>query len=133
MVSLKRRRATMIKLIVEMEMPENCSECYFSTACSFCEGYDDVCVLAPKDAEYKWNFSDGIKPSERPSWCPIVGVLPDEHGDLIDRDIMYKQIQLWESTATDTITMGFLYYIEKLLMCIRPTIVAERKDDEQTD
>ena len=68
----------MSKLIVEMEMPKNCMECAFSTGCSFCEGYDDVCVLAPRDAEYKWNFSVGIKPSERPSWCPIVGELPDE-------------------------------------------------------
>jgi hypothetical protein len=54
-----------------MPMPKNCSECHFSTTCSFCEGYDDICVLAPEDAEYEWNFSDGVKPTERPSWCPL--------------------------------------------------------------
>ena len=67
-----------MKLIVEMDMPRNCRECALSTTCSFCEGYDDYCVLAPKAAEYEWNFFDGIEPSERPSWCPIKGVLPDE-------------------------------------------------------
>lgn len=60
-------------LIVDMPMPKNCMSCPFSSSCSFCEGYDDYCVLAPKDAKYKWNFCDGKEPKERPSWCPIKG------------------------------------------------------------
>lgn len=62
-------------LIVDMPMPVNCRSCPFSSGCSFCEGYDDYCVLAPKDAKYEWNFSDGKEPKERPSWCPIKGEL----------------------------------------------------------
>lgn len=62
-------------LIIDIPMPENCDECNFSTYCSFCEGYDDACVLAPKDAEYEWNFCDGEKPTERPSWCPLKDVV----------------------------------------------------------
>ena len=60
-------------LIIDMPMPVNCMLCPFSSGCSFCEGYDDYCVLAPKDAKYEWNFSDGKEPKERPSWCPIKG------------------------------------------------------------
>jgi hypothetical protein len=103
----------MSKLIVEMGMPENCYECHFSTDCSFCEGYDDVCVLAPKDAVYKWNFSDGIKPSARPSWCPIKGVLPEEHGDIVDIDLV-----------------GVNYFDEIEYDNDAVIIAAERKDDE---
>lgn len=104
-----------MKLIVEMEMPRNCKECAFSTGCSFCEGYDDHCVLAPIDTDYKWNFSDGIEPQERPSWCPIKGVLPDEHGRLIDADELKTHVR----------------NVVKEIVDKSPTIVpAERKDDE---
>lgn len=109
-----------MKLIIKMEMPRHCNEC----ACF----YGGIC-FAIKDPNI-----DGVLPKDtlidRPSWCPICGVLPEEHGDLIDRDKPMKDIQLWKSTATDTITMGFLYHFEKLLMCTRPIVEAERKDDE---
>lgn len=115
----------MSKLIVEMEMPTRCGAC----KCRHVEfDIDRVAVFCGiKDNEYVED-ADSI-----PSWCPIVGVLPDEHGDLIDRDEVYKQIQMWKSTATDTITLCFLYHIEKLLVHARPIIAAERKDDEQID
>ena len=106
-------------LIIDMPMPRSCVMCEVADQ-GFCEiKHESVMDLR------------GAYLDKRPDWCPIKGELPDEHGDLIDRDIMYKQIQLWKSTATDTITLGFLYHIEKLLMCIRPAIAAERKDDEQ--
>jgi hypothetical protein len=118
-------------LIIDMPMPKNCPECHFSTTCSFCEGYDDVCVLAPKDAVYKWNFSDGIKPSARPSWCPIKGVLPDEHGDLIDRD---KAKDAFDSSfltfrMKDGETMRGFY--QRTIAELPTVIAAERKDDER--
>ena len=115
----------MSELIVEMEMPKFCIWRDDKNEPHRCPllNEDDDCVLQDSNIWMGWN--------EQYAHCPIVGELPDEHGDLIDRDIMYKQIQLWKSTATDTITLGFLYHIEKLLMCIRPAIAAERKDDEQ--
>lgn len=76
----------MSECVVRMEMPQNCSECAFSTGCSFCEGYNDHCVLSPETADYKWNFADGIEPLERPSWCPIICSLPEGHGRLGDLD-----------------------------------------------
>ena len=120
----------MSKLIVEMEMPKNCMECAFSTGCSFCEGYDDHCVLAPRDAEYKWNFSDGIEPSERPSWCPIDGVLPEQHGDLIDKETAKNAFDSSFLTfrMKDGETMRGFY--QRTIDELPVLIAAERKDDD---
>lgn len=63
----------MSKLIVEMEMPSSCAEC---PVCDY-EGAD--CLLADDRNTLPHNGT-------RPSWCPIKGVLPDEHGRLIDAD-----------------------------------------------
>lgn len=58
----------MSKLIIEMEMPQNCGEC------PLLDNNYIVCRATMKDAtEYG---------TERPSWCPIKGELPDEHGRL---------------------------------------------------
>lgn len=69
-------------LIIDMPMPKNCRECYFSGDCSFCEGYDDHCGLnrnnEPEIGFDKngnehgyWDFSCEIAPKEKPNWCPL--------------------------------------------------------------
>lgn len=63
-----------MKLIIDMEMQKFCLEC----AC---------CDRPPDD------------PNERPSWCPICGVLPEEHGDLIDRSVLKKEISVLQDTS----------------------------------
>ena len=75
-----------MKLIVEMGMPICCADC----PCCIClNGMKPAyCKAVMVDDD---NIVDGLMwretdPNERPSWCPIKGVLPDEHGDLIDRD-----------------------------------------------
>ena len=82
----------MSKLIVEMEMPK---------ACSWVEkGIEKRCPMAGVDhylqtrcrgqsgrIVHTINQSGGV---DRPSWCPIVGVLPEEHWDLIDRDALLE-------------------------------------------
>ena len=119
----------MSKLIVEMEYPNNgCSECRLKYKR---RGYGGVFYCFNHLCVDKWTYGR-TQNGDRPSWCPIKGVLPEEHGDLIDRDIMHRELQLWKSTATDTTTMCFLWHVEKMLMCIRPNIAAERKDDETT-
>lgn len=115
----------MSELIVEMEMPKNCPECHFSTACSFCEGYDDICVLAPKDAEYEWNFSDGVKPTERPTWCPIKGVLPDKHGRIIDEAVFCENVVKYSHQSIKTI--GKALDATPTIIDMTP-IVAERSE-----
>lgn len=73
----------MSEVIVRMEMPERCGACM----CRQVEfDIDRVAVFCGiKDNEYVEDADS------RPSWCPIVGVLPEQHGDLIDRDALLKE------------------------------------------
>ena len=108
-----------MKLIVEMEMPTGCANCPM--------GDDDsrFCKAAKKY----------IPMLGKPSWCPIKGELPDEHGDLIDRDALYMKINSHSTERPDlTYRMGL---ITEKHICLddicraKAVIKAERKDDEQ--
>lgn len=64
-----------MKLIVEMEMPKYCADCPMIALSD--RGMICLCAEALLEIDYD---------KKRPSWCPIKGVLPDEHGRLIDAD-----------------------------------------------
>lgn len=74
-------------LIVDMKMPKRCFDCpMHDWTYGQHETRQNVLVC---------NARHGLEPilsrvipngDERPDWCPIKGVLPDKHGDLIDRD-----------------------------------------------
>ena len=60
----------MNECVVRMEMPQNCNKCpmkEWGGACGITKRFE-MC-------------------DNRPSWCPILAVLPEKHGDLIDREI----------------------------------------------
>ena len=109
----------MSKLIVEMEMPENCKKCPLVGMDHFgqirCKGQGGRLI-------HLKNFQTEI---ERPSWCPIVGVLPEEHGDLVDRDALLETCIYYNidpnKSAVDADNIQDMPVI----------IAAERKDDEQ--
>jgi hypothetical protein len=62
-------------LIRGMEMPEYCYECpLHNMEGGYCQFYKD---------SYRWSF-------ERPASCPLI-LLPEGHGDLIDRDALKKR------------------------------------------
>lgn len=70
----------MSEVIVRMEMPDWCpcelaidNNGWFSP----CFAYDGI---PSRDKE----FDDCIENRTRPSWCPILGVLPEQHGRLVD-------------------------------------------------
>lgn len=73
-----------MKLIVEMEkVPKNCDDScwgYLSGECPWSDHVDG------------YTMNGG-----RPRNCPIVGVLHDEHGDLVDADTV-----LWEEEVPDS-------------------------------
>lgn len=69
----------MTKLIVKMDMPQTC------VGCPIGEYFHRSCPLQDDWESYEQQFQ-AYKKNERPDWCPIEGVLPEEHGDLIDRD-----------------------------------------------
>jgi hypothetical protein len=75
----------MSKLIVEMEMPKDCEDCLLCETVYVDFEYCKLYCLA-KDREKIEIITEGV-----PTWCPIKGVLPEEHGDLIDRDELLKE------------------------------------------
>ena len=76
-----------MSVIVRMEMPWDCTFCPMAhwdcqSELAGCNAVNGKRYAKPTD-EF-WNKG-------RPSWCPIVGVLPEQHGDLIDRDALLKE------------------------------------------
>lgn len=94
----------MSKLIVEMEMPKlMCVDCEISI-----DGF------ACKKAR-----TNGGK-------CPIKGVLPDEHGDLIDRSLLCADL-------CGVILSHSGLGVDEVIARQNAVIAAERKDDGRTD
>ena len=89
----------MSELIVEMEMPENCVSCPMAhwnkvnelTGCDAVSGKRYISM----DDKF-WN-------TERPSWCPIKGVLPETHGRLIDEAVFCENVVKYSHQSTKTI------------------------------
>lgn len=78
----------MSKLIIEMEMPKDCPMCpmaHYNKLDEFtgCEVAAGKLFAVTRDKAYAESIC-------RPDWCPIKGVLPEEHGDLIDRDALLE-------------------------------------------
>lgn len=119
----------MSKLIVEMEMPVCCADC----PCCIClNGMKPAyCKAVMVDDD---NIVDGLMwretdPNNRPSWCPICGVLPDEHGDLVDKETAKNAFDSSFLTfrMKDGETMRGFY--QRTIDELPVLIAAERKDD----
>lgn len=112
----------MSKLIIEMEMPKDCPMCpmaHYNKLDEFtgCEVAAGKLFAATRDKAY-------AESTCRPSWCPIKGVLPEQHGDLIDRDALLK-----ECYPDDEFDAHVIYADD--IHKAKAVIAAERKDDEQ--
>lgn len=110
----------MSKLIVEMEMPQACPCDLIGVGYDlYCSG---VCGIPERVKEYYECVENGT----RPDWCPIKGELPDEHGDLIDRDALLETCIYYDinpnKSAVDADNIQDMPVI----------IAAERKDDGTT-
>lgn len=105
-----------MKLIVEMEkVPKNCDD--------GCWGYlSGECPWADHVDGYTMNGG-------RPRNCPIKGVLPEEHGDLVDVDTV-----LWEVLDNQGIETAMPVTVGDVLegYDVPIVIAAERKDDGTT-
>lgn len=109
-----------MKLIVEMWMPSRCP-CVLAVDNN---GWFSPCFAEHGIPSRTKDFDDCIEKGTRPDWCPIVGVLPEEHGDLIDRRLLCKDIVEAITTRKGTLSE----VIEKQ----KAVIAAERKDDGTT-
>ena len=73
----------MSKLIVDMEMPRACP-------CNLAEdnnGWYGPCFAYQGIPARDKEFEQCIEHGKRPDWCPIKGVLPEGHGDLILKEL----------------------------------------------
>lgn len=111
----------MSKLIVEMEIPTVCDECPMM--------YDGIVCAATGTEVYPNNQARILKngrefdPCEnRLDDCPIVGVLPEEHGDLVDADAIYERAGQKKGEADPLALVRELWSAPVI-------IAAERKDD----
>ena len=103
----------MSKLIVEMEM-NGIPDC-----CGLCDPlFTVVCATKNDQTIDKMMLRVG-----RPSWCPIKGVLPEEHGDLIDRDALKKQC--WQDD-------GFDLWVSHTEIDQQPTVIAAERSEDGT-
>lgn len=124
----------MAKLIVEMEMPRDCWGCpnghpdwiYNDDGAAQMVCFCNICNTEEDD---RWISETE---TERPSWCLILGVLPEQHGDLIDRDDLRKHGMMYRGGIDE----GGLIYVPlrdvmKSISNAPAVIAAERKDDER--
>lgn len=117
-------------LIIDMPMPKDCPQCpmaHWNKLDEFtgCEVAAGKLFAVTRDKAYAESTS-------RPSWCPIKGVLPEEHGDLIDRDALLKHGMMYRDGIDED---GLIYVplrdVMKSISNAPTVIAAERKDDEQ--
>ena len=114
----------MSKLIVETvtDMPNSCDVCPFvhENDDLFSEDYRYLECGFPNMGMFVTDYIASRHPD-----CPIKGVLPEEHGDLIDRDEL-KVMKVYSHERHEYIVP--VSYID----WEQAVIAAERKDDERT-
>ena len=118
----------MTECIVRMEMPKNCGFCPMAhwnkvnelTGCDAVGGKRYI----PKDDKF-WN-------TDRPTWCPIIGELPEGHGDLIDRDEYLKLLESYieskRGVCENKEFIAALQAIIKQIKCVKAVIAAEMSE-----
>lgn len=107
-----------MSVVVRMEMPKNRCPVRFSIAAN---GY------CPIEDRSGCGF-DVTK--ERPDWCPILAVLPEKHGELIDRQVVYKKIKWWQENTHDTVTKAMLHEFYLMLFGVPAIVPAERSETD---
>ena len=107
----------MAQVIVEMEMPKRCINCGVRLKC---KRY--VCGL-------QQDIAEDLNPLMGDKDCNIKGVLPDEHGDLVDKETAKNAFDSSFLTfrMKDGETMRGFY--QRTIDELPVLIAAERKDD----
>lgn len=111
----------MSKLIVEMEICKSCLDCDLHQIV-YGDSYADTDVYCFKEKRLVGKRFGQIKDLARPTWCPICGVLPEQHGDLIDRDVLLK-----ECYPDDEFDAHVIYVDD--IQKAKAVIAAERSED----
>lgn len=118
----------MTKLIVEMEMPTVCDECPMMYDGIFCAATGTK-VYPNHQVRILKNGREFDICENRLDDCPIKGVLPDEHGDLIDVDVaseaFTRSFDEWDRDVPVFSANG----VVGVLKSQQVVVAAERKDD----
>lgn len=110
-------------LIIDMTMPRTCAEC---PICQF----DNECGDLYHRCGETLNLCE--KPYEdRNEDCPIKGVLPEQHGRLVDADACSSVLRKLENEAKTNTEKLCYGYAARMFEEAFTIIAAERKDDEQ--
>lgn len=107
-------------LIVDIDMPKSCPCDLIGV------GYAMWCSAASGIPKRVAEYDECVKNGTRPDWCPIIGVLPETHGDLIDRDELKKKKVYSHERHEYVVPVAYIDWEQAV-------IAAERKDDEQID
>ena len=100
----------MSECVVRMELPKKCQGCPVEI-CGCC-GITNKNIML-------WN---GGFPDERPSDCPILAVLPEKHGRLVDADAFEEEIKAGLKRM-DPCEMKSGFSIALPMISVAPTIV----------
>lgn len=122
----------MSEVVVRMEMPTNCWGCPNGQPDWI---YSDdgalklvcFCNICNTKEDNKWISETE---TERPSWCPIIGELP-EHGDLIDRDHFKENLDMVCDAGgwLEPVTQSVRVYCKKQVDCERAIVPATERSE----
>jgi hypothetical protein len=105
----------MSEVIVRMEMPKRCYECDLA----------DGVVCMATGGVYGREVPQMTWIRTRPSWCPIIGELPEQHGRIIDEAVFCENVVKYSHQSTKTI--GKALDATPTIIDMTP-IVAERSE-----
>ena len=110
----------MSEVIVRMDMPK--ASCHTCDARCVSGLYGYVCGIKRK------NVMPFLGNKNRPDWCPIIGVLPEEHGRLIDASTILGEVDAgYTDEFGNPITCSRPVSVDDYLGCDVPTIVPATK------
>lgn len=109
----------MSEVIVRMEMPKNCAmcRCHVDGWCYLLSAFE----IQPSKCTY----------DSKPSWCPIIGELPEQHGDLIDRDHFKENLDMVCDAGgwLEPVTQSVRVYCKKQVDCERAIVPATERSE----
>jgi hypothetical protein len=120
----------MSEVIVRMEkFPTKCIDCKMW---SICEALNKA-MADDQDLFASRLFHKTEHGFTKPADCPIKGVLPDEHGDLIDRDAYLKLLESYieskRGICENKEIIVALQAISKQIKCVKAVISATERSE----
>ena len=100
------------------KVPENCCECElrqndFDRGTEYCPFTGVDCLSIGRQAN-----------------CHILAILPEQHGELVDRQAVYAKIKRWQEAAYDAFTIDMLHEFYVMLFTVPAIVPATERREE---